>query len=176
MRIYLIGFMGSGKTALGKKLASHLQFPFFDIDEKFENQFKITINDFFMKYGEEAFRKLERKLLHETLERETAVISTGGGTPCFFDNMDFINKHGTSVFMNIPINMAIHRLKNAKKPRPLLENILPSDFSEFLQNLYLKRLPFYQQAHILMDTNTMDAKQLSQIILERESAKGLNKE
>lgn len=176
MRIYLIGFMGSGKSAFGKKLANHLHFPFYDIDNQFEHQFRIGINDFFQKYGEEAFRRIEQKLLHASQEMENAVISTGGGTPCFFDNMDFINKNGTSVFLDLPIPMVIHRLKHAKKPRPLLEKVTPEELSGFLQNLYNQRLPYYQKAHIILDENTMDVKQLTLVVLERLKEKGFEVE
>lgn len=105
---------------------------------------------------------------------DTVVVSTGGGTPCFFDNMDFINKNGTSVFLDLPILMAIHRLKHAKKPRPLLKNVPPEKLAEFLQDLFIQRLPYYQQANIILEENMMDTKYLLQVVLERLKEKGLD--
>ena len=90
MRIYLIGYMASGKSNLGQLLAEKLGYSFIDLDYLFEERFRISVLDFFEKYDEDGFRKIERSILHETLEQDDVVISTGGGTPCFFDNMHFI--------------------------------------------------------------------------------------
>jgi len=138
--------MGSGKSALGRQLAQELQAAFVDLDEIFEERYRVSIFDFFEKYGEETFRKLERELLFETARLENAVISTGGGTPCFFENMNFISKHGISVYLRMSSAELAERLKNIKKKRPLIRD-LSSDGLEKWISLQLKiREEFYTKA------------------------------
>src|ERR1039457_4700587 len=98
MRVYLIGYMGSGKSRTGSEVASLLNWQFTDLDDLFEERYKISVLDFFEKYDEASFRNIERNLLHDTIDNDNIIISTGGGTACSFDNMDFINLHGTSVY------------------------------------------------------------------------------
>lgn len=161
MRIYLIGFMGSGKTALGQKLAGLLQYQFVDLDEVFERQYKITIFDFFHKYGEEVFRKLEQKVLHDSINTDNVVISTGGGTPCFYDNMDFINIHGISIFLSLPMSVTLERLRHSRKPRPMLEDISSDNLVSHLESLMEIRFPYYQKAQITIEEQSMQADQLA---------------
>ena len=103
MRIYLIGYMYSGKTTVGHKLAVQMGYRWLDLDQMLENTFHTTIPIFFKRYGEEAFRKIEQKLLHSTADLDNVVISTGGGTPCYFDNMQWINQHGISVYFDVTV-------------------------------------------------------------------------
>ena len=99
-RIILVGFPGSGKSTIAKKIANRLHYQFVDMDHLFESKYKLSIPDFFKKYGEEVFRKSEHVLLKEVIQQEKVVISTGGGTPCFHGNMELIMENGFSIYIN----------------------------------------------------------------------------
>ena len=106
-RIILIGYMGAGKTTLGHALANRLQLQFIDLDLYIEERYRKTISQIFAERGEEGFRLIEQRMLHEVAEFEDVVISTGGGTPCFFDNIDYMNRQGTTVFLDVPVALRI---------------------------------------------------------------------
>lgn len=146
MNIYLIGFMGSGKSGLGRKLSGLAGMPFTDLDEVFEHRYHIGISDFFEKYGEANFRKIERDLLLETGNMENTVISTGGGTPCFFDNMEFIRKHGVSVYLRMSASELSARLGHVRKKRPLLKDIPAGSLEEWISKQLNIREVYYMQA------------------------------
>ena len=146
MRIYLIGFMGSGKSALGRQLAILLHTAFVDLDEMFEKRYRISIYDFFATYGEDHFRKAERELLLETAVMENTLISTGGGTPCFYDNMKFITSHGISVYLRMTTEELAGRLKNLRRKRPLLRNIEAVGLEPWIKEELQTREGFYLQA------------------------------
>jgi len=143
MLIYLTGYMGSGKTTAGLKLAVKMGYAFADLDVMIENKFKITISQFFSKYGEPAFRKVEREMLIETFSYSNTVIATGGGTPCFVDNMDIINKNGISVYIKIPEKALFQRLLNSKKKRPLLFGKTDEEILDYINHQMIVREPFY---------------------------------
>jgi shikimate kinase len=147
MLIYLIGFMGSGKTTTGKKLAAFLNYRIVDLDEYIEEKFRITIPDIFNRFDEIAFRKIERDELLETTALKNTVVSTGGGTPCFFDNMEIINKHGTSVYLKLHPKSIFSRLNESKKRRPLMENKTDLEKYDFIVSKLADREKFYVQAH-----------------------------
>ena len=121
-RIFLIGYMGAGKTTLGKAFSRELGLTFIDLDWYIEERFHKTVQQLFSERGEQGFRELEQKMLHEVAEFEDVVISAGGGTPCFFDNMDYMNACGDTVFLQVEPEVLFHRLKVAKQQRPLLAN------------------------------------------------------
>jgi len=123
MKIYLIGYMASGKTRLGNQLAELTGYRFMDLDEVFEERYRLSVFDFFEKYGEAAFRQIEQKLLVETEKLDRTVIATGGGTPCFFGNMDFIKRHGISIYIRMTVPELAERLQQVKKKRPLLKDV-----------------------------------------------------
>ena len=102
-RIFLVGYMGAGKTTLGRALANELGIPFIDLDNYIEKRYCKTISQIFAEKGEEEFRNIERRMLHEVGEFEDVIISTGGGTPCFFDNIEYMNGQGTTVFLDVPV-------------------------------------------------------------------------
>jgi len=138
--------MGSGKSGLGRKLAGILGFDFADLDEMFEERYRISVIDFFEKYGEEYFRKMERALLFETTEMRNTVISTGGGTPCFQDNMEVIRKSGTSVYLRYSAAELTERLVHIKKQRPLLKGIDTAGLGDWISAHLKDREKFYLQA------------------------------
>ena len=164
MRIYLIGFMGSGKSVIGRKLSAAMSYTFLDLDEAFETRYKINIHTFFQKYGEQEFRLLERKLLWETRTLENHIIATGGGTPCFFDNMDFIRNHGTAVYLKVSIPVLVQRLQNSRKSRPLLRGNTPESLEERILAILEKRVPFYERAQVIVDEENLDIPMLQRIL------------
>ena len=123
MTIFLVGYMGCGKSTLGKKLAINLNYDFIDLDNYIEEQEGRTIKEIFADDGEDYFRKLERVYLHRVIDTENVVISSGGGTPCFFDNMDQMNEYGLTVYINMHPKALIPRLKLSELYRPLIDGM-----------------------------------------------------
>ena len=121
VRIFLTGYMGAGKTTLGKAFARKMNVPFVDLDWYIEERFHKTVGELFTERGETGFRELERNMLHEVAEFENVVISTGGGAPCFFDNMEFMNRVGKTVFLDVHPDVLFRRLRIAKQQRPILQ-------------------------------------------------------
>ena len=156
MRIVLVGYMGSGKSTLGKKLASKLGFSFYDTDQIIEEQYKISIYNFFEKYEEDVFRKIEYDVLKNILIHNNAVISTGGGTPCFRNNMDIINKNSYSVYIKMHIDSIETRLINSKKSRPLLKDISQTNLKAFIEKQLLEREKYYNQANLIIKGEKLD--------------------
>lgn len=113
--------MGAGKSKIGKRLAAYIQHPFFDLDECLESHFKMSVKDFFLKYSEKTFRKAETYMLRNIKPESESVISLGGGTPCFHDNMEWIKSNGFSVYLKLNEKELFSRLINSKKNRPLLQ-------------------------------------------------------
>ena len=163
-RIYLIGYMGAGKTTAAKRLAHRLGWEPYDTDAMLEEKYHISVDDFFHKYDEALFRKLETEILQSTENLENAVISTGGGTPCFNDNISWMNEHGTTVFLRISPKAAVSRLLLSKKKRPLTENKSEEELTEYVQNHYASRLPFYEQAKICVKAEDCDLENLIKLI------------
>ncbi|GAB4279619.1 MAG: shikimate kinase [Marinilabiliales bacterium] len=158
MIIFLTGFMASGKTTHGKKLAKILNYDFFDTDKCIEQQEQINISEIFQKEGEEYFRKVERKILRQLVDNNNdAVIATGGGTPCFYDNMEFMNQNGLTVFLKLDFKTIYNRLLHSKKIRPLANNILNK---HQLHELYNFRLKFYEQSRIKIDALGIDGNKI----------------
>lgn len=158
MRIILIGFMSSGKSTIGKVLAESLNFNFYDVDDIFEARYKITIKDFFEKYGEPKFRELEHILLKQILLEDNCVISCGGGTPCFYDNIKLINNSGVSIYLKMPPNKLLERLMKTKKKRPLIIELSNERLEEYIYENLNKREPYYNQAQISIDVNNIAPK------------------
>ena len=121
IRIFLTGYMGAGKTTLGKAFAREMNVPFIDLDWYIEERFHKSIRELFTERGEASFRELERNMLHEVGEFEDVVVSTGGGTPCFFDNMEYMNGCGQTVFLDVHPDILFRRLRVAKQQRPILQ-------------------------------------------------------
>lgn len=155
-RIYLVGYMGAGKTTAARCLAQRLGWEVADTDDLFEAKYKISVCDFFNKYDEPLYRKLESEVLKETEKLENVVISTGGGTACYFDNMDWMNQHGLTVFLRISQKAVVDRLIHAKRKRPLAEGKSEEELAAFVEQHYTRRLPFYEQARITVKAEDLD--------------------
>jgi shikimate kinase len=160
MRIYLIGYMASGKSNLGRQLASKLGYDFVDLDYLFEERFRISVLDFFEKYDESAFRNIEQSLLVETMTMDNIVISTGGGTPCYFDNMQFIKSSGISVYLLWEVPALVSRLKMVKRKRPMLKDIPPDQLESSVSVHLAEREFFYRQADFTIRGFNLDMDKL----------------
>jgi len=169
MKLYLLGYMYSGKTTVGRQLAQRLGCRFVDLDQLFEEHYHTSIPLFFNRYGEGAFRKLEQQMLHSTESMDDVVISTGGGTPCYFDNMQWINAHGVSVYLKVSIEKIIQRARTSKKQRPVLTNKNSEELHTFIQSQLGQRLPHYSQAHIIFSADEPDLTALQTLIAEFQS-------
>lgn len=149
--IFLIGYMGSGKTTLAKKLASKLELPFIDTDDEIVKEIGMSITEYFQLHGEEKFRELERKQLLKTAQ-QNAIVSTGGGSPCFFDNMQWMNENGISVYLQMSPKSLFDRLSQSKpNKRPILIGKTEEELFNFITKKLTEREPFYQQAHLIID-------------------------
>ena len=145
-RIYLLGMMGVGKSTIGKKLSSLLRYTFIDLDKEIEKQEGRTISDIFEQSGEDYFRDIEAKTLR-SIHKEHMVIATGGGTPCFNNNIQYINEHGTSVYLRANPGLIFQRIYRSADKRPLLKGMYDEQLREFIKQKMDEREPFYMQAH-----------------------------
>lgn len=167
IRIFLTGYMGAGKTTLGKAFARELHVPFIDLDWYIEERFHKTIRALFEERGEEAFRKLECDMLHEVGEFEDVVISTGGGTPCFFDNMAYMNRQGDTVFLDVDPDILFRRLKVATRQRPVLQDKTDEELRIFIEEALQRRRPIYEQARYRFDGGHLEShRQIAQSVEE----------
>ena len=155
-RIILIGYMGAGKTTVGRQLAMNLGLQFYDLDWYIEMRYHTRVADIFAKSGEEGFREIEHNMLHEVAEFENVIISCGGGTPCFFDNMEYINTQGDSVYLKATPDVLYKHLKMGKSVRPLLLNKTPEEVSTFITAQLAEREKFYSKARHILDVSLMD--------------------
>ena len=146
-RILLIGFMAAGKTTLGKALAHDLGLQFVDLDHYIESRYRCTVSQLFAERGEEGFRQIERNMLHEVAEFEDVIIAAGGGTPCFYDNMDYMNAQGITVFLEASVDVIHTRLTIARIQRPLVKGKTAEELRQYITDLLEQRLPYYTRAH-----------------------------
>jgi len=170
MKIFLIGFMGCGKTHWGKILSEKLNVPFFDLDEKITENEEKPINEIFEAEGEEYFRLLEKDVLHLLTEsHETFVMATGGGTPCFYNNIDYLKKQGTVVWINCSTECLYNRLIKEKDQRPLLKKISDSELRSYIIKKYSSRKIFYQQANVILPEEVITLENLMDKIFHANS-------
>ena len=147
--VFLIGLPGSGKSTVGKRIAKAFKYSFIDLDEYIEKKENCSISDLFALQGEPYFRNAERISLEElVIEKNNILISTGGGTPCFFNNLEIMLNHGVVVYLNPPLKMIVNRLIKGKKKRPAFKGLSLIQTEEKLNELLLQRLKFYSKANI----------------------------
>lgn len=161
MRIYLIGFMGSGKSHWGRLISASLKLPYFDLDAVIEKREGKTIAAIFDELGEEAFRGMEKSLLEElTEEYENMVLSCGGGTPCYFGNIDFMKDKGKVIWLNTGIDTLVSRLMKEKQHRPLLRDIPDADMKAVIIKKLHDRKIYYEQAHVALPEEDLTLEQI----------------
>lgn len=166
-RIILIGYMGAGKTTVGKALAKELGIIFYDLDWYIENRMRKSIAQIFEERGEEGFRKIEYNMLHEVAEFENVIISCGGGTPCFFDNMDYLNQQGQVVYLKADPEVLYKHLAMSKNDRPLLRGKSHEQLITFIREQLEKREPYYTKARYILDVSLMDNYEKIRISVEK---------
>ena len=168
MKIFLIGFMGCGKSTLGKKLASRMGYEFIDLDHQIEREIGSTIASYFSAHGEAVFRSQESKTLKEFDYPENCVVATGGGTPCFFDNMKWINSNGLSIYIELPPVVLAQRLESGKDKRPLLKDLNGEALVAFIADKLAERSDYYQQCQFTISGISLTADALKSLLLARE--------
>lgn len=161
MKVFLIGFMGSGKTTIGKKLAIYLKYEFIDLDKLIESKAGMSIVDYFELHGEEAFRDLERTILQKTEFPENVIVATGGGAPCFGDNMDWMNKNGLVAYLSLSPKALASRLEHSKTDRPLIRHLKGDELIDFISAKLQEREVFYKQAKYVVSASDLTAERLS---------------
>ncbi len=156
-RIIIIGYMGSGKTTVGNALSKELGLPFYDLDWYIETRMHATVKQLFDSRGEDGFRRIEHNMLHEVAEFENVIISCGGGTPCFFDNMDYINRQGDTIYLKCSPETLFRHLRMGHTVRPLLLGKTPDEVQAFIRQQLTEREPFYARAKHVIDVTPMDS-------------------
>jgi len=149
--LFLIGFMGAGKSYWGHKVANRKNLPFVDLDQRIEDQTGKSVPQLFQELGADGFRLLEQQVLHGLAEAPPAVVATGGGTPCFFDNLMWMKQHGLTVYLNMPLPVLLERLARERQGRPLLANLNEAEFPVFVEKLLEERKPIYLQSDVVLE-------------------------
>lgn len=161
MKIFLIGFMGCGKTHWGRLLSQKLGIPFFDLDEQVTEHAGKTIPELFAEEGEEQFRLMEKDVLHIITEsHDSFVMACGGGSPCFFNNIEYMNQAGTTVWINTPLDTLFERLTKEKDKRPLIKDLSGEQLRNFIGKKFADRKIYYEQADITVDEEPVHLDQL----------------
>jgi len=164
MRIYLVGYMGSGKTTLGKKLAREAGMHFIDLDKFIEERNCRTVAQLFEYEGEESFRMKERKSIEEVSVFDNVVVATGGGAPCFFDNMEIMNRTGITLFLDMDPSLLAHRLSSSRTVRPLIRQKSKQELLAFISENLEKRRPFYEKARFRIDDPDIQPSEILKMI------------
>jgi shikimate kinase len=162
--IYIIGFMGSGKSTAGRKLAASMGWPFIDLDRKIEEVALKTIPRIFSEDGEEHFRKIESEVLRKLDNTKKTVVSTGGGTPCHGDNMDFMLQTGVTVYLKMTPGQLAKRLLDSSGERPLLKNVPDESLPGFIEEKLAHREKWYSKAEIIVDGLSLNIELLGSIV------------
>jgi shikimate kinase len=162
--VFLIGYMGSGKSTLGRSLADALGLPFHDLDSLIEQQATKSVAEVIRQEGEQHFRAVERGILQELLGLPSAVVACGGGTPCFFDNLERMKEAGTIVYLRLTPQQLTRRLNNGVASRPLLDGIAPDALEEHIARHLSARQHFYKQAHVMWDAERSDLSELVELV------------
>ena len=165
MRIFLVGFMGAGKSVVGRRLAKSLNLSFYDLDEEIESHYKMSVSAIFQKYDEACFRKLETSVLESFSSKDNFVLSCGGGTPCFGENMAFMNSIGTTIYIKLSTDELVGRISSSYHKRPLTEGKSDEELASYVDAMLKKREPFYSMAKITVDASGTDKETLVEKIL-----------
>lgn len=164
MLIFLIGFMGSGKSTTGKKLAKRLGYAFVDTDKQIVQRLGMSVNEIFDRLGEEKFRESEARLLHELLQKKNLVVSTGGGLPCRGNNMDRMNARGHTVYLKMKTEALYRRLAARKEKRPLIRDLSDTQLKAFIRTTLLEREKFYNKARHVVEGRKVSTEDLVKLL------------
>jgi shikimate kinase len=164
MKLFFIGFMGCGKTTWSRKLANHLGYEFMDLDHILETKVGMTIAEYFEAHGQDAFRQLESSILKETDYPENVVISTGGGLPSFFDNMEWMNANGQTLYIKLSPKTLAERLDKGKTTRPLIQGLHSDELVAFIADKLAEREGFYEQATHIVNGIDMSVEMLAETV------------
>jgi shikimate kinase len=167
MKVFLVGYMGSGKSSIGPQLADVMGIPFIDLDKSFELKYKISIPLFFEKYGEKHFRTIERDLLVKLSSQDEFVMATGGGTPCHENNMALMNQRGTTIYLRLPLEILIKRLRKSPSKRPILTKFMEGNFEKEVTEHLKQREEFYMLSQLIIESPTPDPKKIASLILNQ---------
>ncbi len=151
--------MGAGKTTIGHALAKELGRQFYDLDWYIEMRFRKKVSEIFQERGEEGFRQIEHSMLHEVAEFENVIISCGGGTPCFFDNMDYMNSLCTTIYLKASPEVLAEHLKMGKTVRPLILDKSPEELTDYIREMLTIREPFYEKAQYIFNVNLLETRE-----------------
>ena len=149
--VYLIGFMGCGKTTVGKKLAASLKWKFIDLDTKIEEKTGLTVGELFATRGEEYFREIEAETLRVLTFDSNCVVAAGGGTPCFKENMDFMLSAGYTIYLKLTPSQLAARLRDSAYKRPLIQNMQGKELLEYIETKLAERAKWYEKSHLITD-------------------------
>jgi shikimate kinase len=164
MRIFLLGFMGTGKTHWGKRWAKIHALPFYDLDSLIEDSENLSVAEIFEKKGEEYFRVKEAETLRSMNNYDPAIISCGGGTPCYHENMDWINQNGISIYFDAPPSYILQNVKKEQATRPLLNTTNESELLFFIEHTLKQRTQFYSRAKMILDARQLTDNSFETII------------
>ena len=151
VRIILLGYMGAGKTTVGKALAASLGVPFYDLDWFITTRYRRSVPEIFAERGEAGFRELEKRMLHEAAEFEDIVLSCGGGTPCFFDNMEYMNSLADTIYLKATPEVLAMHLRMGKGKRPLLEGKSPEDLEDYIREMLVTRVKIKESVKLIKE-------------------------
>lgn len=166
-KFFLVGYMGSGKSTIGKQLAAKLKYNFIDLDHLIETDYHQSIREIFTTKGEKEFRAMEHNALKKVIEKNNVVIACGGGTPCYYDNMELMNRNGVTIYIKMSTDMLISRLVNTKDSRPLLENKTEDELRTFIASQLEKREDAYHQAHYIVKGKDLNVNELARFVKEQ---------
>jgi shikimate kinase len=166
-KIFLTGYMGSGKSSAGKTLATQLKYEFIDLDKFIEQEYKMTIPEIFSSKGEKEFRAMEHNSLKKVIEKENVVVACGGGTPCYYNNMELMNNCGATVYLKMSTDSLVNRLMNAKEKRPLILNKDEKQLREFVNRQLEKREDTYHQAQYIVKAKDLNVEELAAFVKEQ---------
>lgn len=163
--IILIGYMGAGKTTVGRTLAMRMGRTFYDLDWYIETRYRKPIHQIFSERGEAGFREMEREMLHEAAAFEDIVLSCGGGTPCYFDNIGYMNSVGETIYLKCTPETLSQHLRMGKSIRPLIQGKTPEELEIYIRESLEARSPFYEKAkHIVEVPYLGDRKRVEQLV------------
>jgi len=165
--VYIVGFMGSGKSTAGRKLALSLRWQFIDLDKKIEESAGKHIPDIFEQDGESRFREIESEVLKETGSLTETVISTGGGTPCHGDNMDYMLSAGLTIYLKMTPEQLTRRLLDSSGERPLIKNVPDDQLQTFIENMLSAREKWYGKANLIVDGISIDYTLLNNLVTRK---------